>query len=104
MPFYKIAETIEDIDFQKNDMCLFSTAEKNITLAKKDNQLFAFAENCPHASTPLKDGYINSKSCVVCPQHDYQFNLFHGRCVNVEDYKLKIYKTEKREDGWYVEI
>ncbi|HEY0297970.1 MAG TPA: Rieske 2Fe-2S domain-containing protein [Arachidicoccus sp.] len=104
MPFHKIAETIDSINFQENDMCLYFIDGKNITLAKKDNQLFAFAENCPHASFPMKDGYINSKGFVVCPEHDYQFNMFHGRCVNVEDYNLKIYKTEKRNDGWYVEL
>ena len=104
MPFHKIAETITGIDFQENDMCLFFIGEKEIVLAKKDNRLFAFAAVCPHASFPLKDGYINARGCVVCPKHDYQFNMQHGRCVNVEDYKLKMYKTEQREDGWYIEI
>ncbi|MDE1191052.1 MAG: Rieske 2Fe-2S domain-containing protein [Arachidicoccus sp.] len=104
MPFYKIAETLYSIDFQENDLCSFIVNDKEIVLAKKDNQLFACAAICPHASFPMKDGYISSKGFIVCPKHDYQFSLLHGRCMNVEDYKLKIYKTEKRDDGWYVEI
>ena len=104
MSFHKIAGTIDSIDFQENDLCSVVVDDKEIVLAKKDHQLFAFAATCPHAGFPMKDGYINSKGCIVCSRHDYQFNMKHGRCVNVEDYKLKMYKTEQREDGWYIEI
>lgn len=104
MSYYKIARTLADIEFGENDLCPFVAGEKEIVLAKKDEELFAFAAVCPHASFPMKDGYINSKGCIVCPKHDYQFNMLHGRCVNVEDYKIKRYKTEQREDGWYIEI
>lgn len=104
MPFYKIAETIAAIVFQDNDMCSVVINGKEITLAKKDNQLFGFAAHCPHAGFPLKEGYINAKGCLVCPKHDYQFNMQQGRCVNVEDYRLKMYKTQHREDGWYIEV
>ncbi|ANI90039.1 hypothetical protein A9P82_12550 [Arachidicoccus ginsenosidimutans] len=104
MPFYKIAEAIDDIPFHENGMCVFSAGDKKITLAKINNQLYAFAELCPHASVPLVDGYVSPKGYVVCELHEYQFSLKHGRCLNVEDYKMKVYKTELREDGWYVEV
>ncbi|AYD49113.1 Rieske (2Fe-2S) protein [Arachidicoccus soli] len=105
MPFYKIAETIADIAFNKNNLCNATFGGKQITLAKKETQLYAFAEKCPHAGSLLSEGHLDAKGCIVCPLHGYRFALQNGRNISGEGYQLKIFPTEKREDGcWYIEI
>lgn len=104
MPFYKIAGTIFDIAFAENNLCNVTVGSKQITLARIENQLFAFAEKCPHAGNLLSEGYLDVKGCIVCPMHGYRFALQNGRNVTGEGYKLKIFPVEKREDGWYVEM
>ena len=104
MPFYKIAETIAAIDFNENNLCNATFDGKQITLAKRENKIFAFVEKCPHAGNLLSEGYMDIKGCIVCPLHGYRFDIANGRNVTGEGYKLKIFPVEKREDGWYVEI
>jgi 3-phenylpropionate/trans-cinnamate dioxygenase ferredoxin subunit len=75
---------------------------KTICLAKYEDQLFAFAQKCPHASGLLSQGFIDPLGNVVCPLHRYKYALKNGRNVSGEGYYLKHWPIEMREDGIYV--
>lgn len=97
----KIAESIAELQFAENNMCIAEAGGKKITIAKHNNELFAFAYKCPHASGILADGFIDASGCVVCPLHRYRFNIKNGRNTTGEGYTMKLYKIELREDGVY---
>jgi len=76
--------------------------DKKICIAKYNNQLFAFAQKCPHASGFLAQGYIDALGNIVCPLHRYKYCLKNGRNVSGEGYYLKNWPVEIRDDGIYV--
>ena len=100
----KIAESIAEINFQENQIAEVSTDGKTICMAKFNDQYFACAHKCPHASGLFVEGYIDAVGNVVCPIHRYKFSLKNGRNVTGEGYFLKVYPVELREDGVYVGI
>jgi len=40
----------------------------------------------------------------VCPLHGYKFDMKTGRSVDGNNYQLKTYKFDLRNDGWYIGI
>jgi 3-phenylpropionate/trans-cinnamate dioxygenase ferredoxin subunit len=100
--WYKVADSKEAIGWQTNRMVIVEAAGKKVTLAKHNNEIFAFAHKCPHASGVLADGFIDAAGNLACPLHRYRFNISNGRNVSGEGYYLKVYATEEREAGVFV--
>ena len=98
----KIADFIEEIPFAPNHMAEIQADGKRLCLARHQDQLFAFAPKCPHASGPLAEGWIDALGNVVCPLHRYKFCLKNGRNVSGEGYYLKHWPVEIREEGVFV--
>ena len=59
---------------------------------------------CPHAGAALHAGFCNKHGVVVCPLHGYKFDIKTGKSLDGNNYHQKIYKVEKRDDGFYVGI
>jgi 3-phenylpropionate/trans-cinnamate dioxygenase ferredoxin subunit len=97
----KIADSVNEFDWNTKNMCIVEADGKKITLAKQDNNLFAFAHKCPHAGGIMADGFIDALGNAVCPLHRYKFNLKTGRNTTGEEY-LKTYKTAVNETGVFV--
>ena len=100
--WHKVADAVTALPWQDNRMCVVEAAGKKITLAQHNNELFAFAYKCPHASGIMADGFIDAMGNAVCPLHRYKFNLANGRNVTGEGYYLKTYPVQEQEDGLYV--
>ncbi len=100
--WHKVSENEEMLPWQENQMCIVTGGDKTLTLARFNDQLFAFAHKCPHASGIMADGYLNAAGQVTCPLHRYRFDLKNGRNTSGEGYYLKTYQVEKRPDGIYI--
>ncbi len=98
----KIVDSVNQLDWQANNMCIALADGKKLTLAKHMDGVFAFAHKCPHASGIMADGFIDAVGNVVCPLHRYKFNIETGRNTTGEGYYLKTYPTQQREDGIYI--
>ena len=98
----KIADSIEEIHFLDNNITEINADDKIICIGRYQNQYFAFAQKCPHASGFLSEGFIDALGNVVCPLHRYKFSMKNGRNVSGEGYYLKHWPVETREDGVYV--
>ena len=83
-------------------MAVIEVNGKKISLARRQDRLFAFAYMCPHASGILAEGWLDAKGNIVCPVHNYRFNMENGRNITGEGYYLKHWPVEKREDGIFV--
>ena len=93
---------MEAIEWQKNNMAIVEVAGKKITIVRQNNNFFACAHKCPHASGILADGFVDSAGYIVCPIHRYRFDLTNGRNVTGEGYFLKTYCVEEREAGIFI--
>ena len=100
--WFKIADNINAIDWQPNNLALVEAGGRKITVARQGNEVLACAHKCPHASGVLADGFIDAAGNLVCPLHRYKFNLVNGRNVSGEGYYLKTYGIEEREAGIFV--
>jgi NAD(P)H-dependent nitrite reductase small subunit len=64
--------------------------EKRIALFRRQGEVFALDETCPHRGGPLHDGVID-RGVVLCPWHQWQFDLKTG-CSPVNPLsKVKVY-------------
>jgi 3-phenylpropionate/trans-cinnamate dioxygenase ferredoxin subunit len=102
LQWVKIADALEEIQFESNHIAEIQTGGKRICLARHKEEIFAFAHKCPHASGHLAEGWIDALGNVVCPLHRYKFCLKNGRNVSGEGYYLKHWPVEIREEGVFV--
>ena len=98
----RIAATLDEIEFHENQLTEIDANGKTICLGRHGNEVFAFAQKCPHSSGLLVNGFIDALGNVVCPLHRYKFCMKNGRNVSGEGYYLKHWPVELREDGVYV--
>jgi 3-phenylpropionate/trans-cinnamate dioxygenase ferredoxin subunit len=98
----KIADSLQEIDFAKNNIAVAELSGKKICIGRFNETIFAFAFHCPHAGGIMADGYIDALGNVVCPVHRYKFDMKNGRNVSGEGYYLKHWPVEIRHDGVYV--
>ncbi|WP_439504691.1 Rieske (2Fe-2S) protein [Sediminibacterium sp.] len=98
----KVADYASELVWQSNQMCIVEADGKKITLALKDEQIFAFAHKCPHASGIMADGFIDLAGNVVCPLHRYRFSIQNGRNTSGEGYFLRTYPVKNSEEGVFI--
>lgn len=75
-----------------------------VCLARTSKQFFAFEEQCPHRSDDMSKGKINSQSEVVCPWHNYRFNLLSGEESSQRCRPLSVYPLQWIDDQLFIEI
>ena len=102
--WYKIADSLKELDFSKDGLCTVEVESKKICISLFKEQIFATTAKCPHAGGNLSHGYVDAAGNIVCPIHRYKFSLETGRNVTNEGYYLKTYPTEVRENGVFVGI
>ena len=67
---------------------------KEIALFLVDGEYYAIEDNCLHAGGPLHEGRLEERT-VVCPWHDWRFDLKTGACdlnpkVNLDRYPVRV--------------
>jgi nitrite reductase/ring-hydroxylating ferredoxin subunit len=102
--WYKIAEHIEELPWQTNQLCIVEVNGKKITLAKLEKGIVACAHKCPHAGGIMANGYIDVLENIVCPLHRYKFSLQNGRNTSGEGYYIKTHPIEIRADGIFIAL
>ncbi len=100
--WYKLSDGKDLIEWQQNNLALTEAGGRKITLARINNEIFACAPKCPHASGILTDGFIDALGNIVCPLHRYKFSLQNGRNISGEGYYLRTYPIEEREAGIFI--
>lgn len=100
----KVADGLKDIRFNNNNIALLIIQQTSICLIKTVNGLKACSSKCPHAGGNLSEGFLDSKGNIICPVHDYRFNLTSGRDSNAEGYFLRIYQVIINEEGIFIKL
>ena len=88
---------------KENKIKIFKGADKQIALIKKDNEVFAILNECPHEGCPLKNGTLEGY-VLKCACHNWGFdirtgeNVDTGEYVDMEDPRVETFET-KISDG-----
>ena len=95
----KVAHSVSDIPFNAAGLAEVDADGKTICIGRYKNELFAFAQKCPHASGLLSGGFIDALGNVVCPLHRYKFCMRNGHNVSGEGYYLKHWPIKVEANG-----
>jgi len=100
----KIAASMDEIIFKENNIACIQIDGKSICVIKTKNGLKACSSRCPHAGGDLSSSFLDKRENIICPVHNYRFNLNNGRDTNREGYFLKIFKIKENEEGIFIEL
>ena len=73
-----------------------------ITLVLRQNVIYALEDACPHNGQSLSKGNINFSNEIVCPLHEYRFQLVTGREAGQRCRDLKTFLTKLDDTGFYI--
>ena len=78
--------------------------EKSYLLIHSSDGFMVSNYLCPHQNEPLSSSKLNAFNEIICPLHEYRFNLktgaeSSGRCAH-----LTLYQIAVKSDGLYIEI
>jgi len=82
---------------------LVTVGGKALALFRVGERIVALDAQCPHEGGPLQDGTIED-GCVVCPWHNYKFELAGGQCDIDPGLKVNTYPTVVEEETVFVEV
>ena len=69
-------------DLAEGELRGIEVGERLVLLARFNGRISALDDSCVHAGCLLSGGWVDSKkSAVVCPCHEYSFELATGRNV-----------------------
>lgn len=74
---------------------------REIAVVNVDGEYFALDGLCPHADGPLGDGFVQD-ACLVCPLHQWEFDVRSGEYVDDPTTKVATYET--RVEGGSVQV
>ncbi len=88
---------LEEKELQEGTMKLVSVEGCPILLVKQSGQIFAIDNRCPHMGCAFSGGSLDG-FVIVCPCHDWRFDLKTGEYEDEPSIKLKFYEW-KIESG-----
>lgn len=78
--------------------------EMNLGIVRVEEQVFAFEIQCPHRKADLTQGRITPYEEVVCPLHEYRFDLQTGQVKAGACPDLKVYACRLSESGLEIDV
>ena len=88
---------LEENELQEGTMKLVSIDGSPVLLIKQGGQVFAIDNRCPHMGCCFSGGTLDG-NVIICPCHDWRFNLKTGEYEDESSMKLTIYEW-KIESG-----
>lgn len=74
---------------------------KQLCIINNENEIIATQSFCPHAGGHFSGGWCKNGQ-IICPIHQYGYDLKTGRGAEGQGDCIDIYPTEVREDGLYI--
>jgi 3-phenylpropionate/trans-cinnamate dioxygenase ferredoxin subunit len=82
---------LEEKELQEGAMKLVSVEGSPVLLIKQSGQIFAIDNRCPHMGCAFSGGNLEGL-VIVCPCHEWRFNLKTGEYEDEPTIKLTIYE------------
>ncbi len=83
---------------------LLVIGNRRICLAASNGHFHAVQDSCPHNGESLSGGKVNHVGEIVCPWHNYRFDLRTGRACDSSCADLKVYAIKDDETGFFIGI
>ncbi|MDL5048540.1 Rieske 2Fe-2S domain-containing protein [Oscillatoria amoena NRMC-F 0135] len=77
---------------------------KRICLVLHNKRFYAVQDRCTHNGESLSKGTVNHLGEIICPWHNYCFDLQTGRELSTRSDDLMTYPIRQDSTGFYVGI
>lgn len=78
--------------------------DTRICLVRLKTGYAAVQDSCSHKGESLSKGSVNYLGEIICPWHNYCFELRTGREINGRSWPLKTYPLKIDETGFFIGI
>jgi nitrite reductase/ring-hydroxylating ferredoxin subunit len=75
-----------------------------ICLVRHKNNYSAIQDECPHKGESLSKGYLNFLGEIVCPWHNYCYEMRFGREISGRSGPVQTYPVKIDETGLFIGI
>lgn len=96
--------TLKNFDSRRFKMSESLYADMNnvldeLFIMNHDGKEYEVQKYCPHMFADMEEaGYVDEDNNLVCPLHNWKFNLETGECVDKKDYCIKVQKRSKDDE------
>ena len=73
--------------------------ERKICLGRLGEEVFGFEPFCPHRRASLSQGFVTPFGEVVCPLHQYRFDMKTGSVRSGDCGELQVFSAEVTDRG-----
>ncbi len=70
-----------------------------VCVSRLGGQFYAFEQLCPHQKASLHQGFVTGLGEIVCPLHQYRFDLNTGQVQSGQCPDLKTFQTDLTLEG-----
>ena len=100
MSYQRIVE-VEDL--WSGEMRGLEMNGERILLVNLDDQIYAYADTCPHQKSRLSEGTLTGK-VIRCARHHWEFDVCTGSGVNPQNTCLKAFPARIDRQYIFVDI
>ena len=106
MEWVKVFSSVEDADrrMEGKTLQLLVIHGKRICLTRHSSGFFAVQDACSHNGESLSKGTVNHQGEIICPWHNYRFELATGRACDSSCADLKTYPLRIDSSGFFIGI
>lgn len=88
--------------FKGKEARRLSIGGEKVCLTRYNDKYFAVEDKCPHKMASLSEGHVNNVGEIVCPLHNYCFDLKTGLEKDQRTRDAKVFEVELRENGLFI--
>ncbi len=96
---------IADINsISEGEIKSFEIEGEMIAIAKVNNRIYAFSDNCSHMDYPLSDGTLDGE-IITCAYHGAKFNIATGEVLSMPAASpIKVFPIKIIDNKIYIEF
>lgn len=100
--FSGLAEALARIPEKKPQLVIIG--EERICVVRFRDEFSAVQDSCSHNGESLSKGHLNYLGEIICPWHNYCFELKSGREIQGRSPALKTYPLKIDDTGFFIGI
>ncbi|GMQ25830.1 non-heme iron oxygenase ferredoxin subunit [Algoriphagus sp. oki45] len=78
--------------------------DKEVAVLRLKDTVYAFEPFCPHRGASLLTAFTNAKEEIICPLHQYRFDLKTGQVKSGYCREMEVYPCSLDENGLTITI
>jgi len=83
---------------------LLIVSQKRICISLHQGEFFAVQDECTHNAESLSKGKVNYLGEIICPWHNYRFDLSTGRACDSSCKDLTTYALKSDATGFFIQV